>query len=161
MRKMFIVYEEAVENSYKVISGMLGKRFTLEGLCIKDGGSRKEYSEKMLGCKADYICTLDMAGFQIDTLLGEPIYDILMAKQMHIIINEDILPLYGGNNFALNLFLYIPDDVEKWRNRYPHIPNMEAYKRFEVDENGNILNCEINEAILNLIADRTIQEAEG
>ena len=161
MRKAIIVYEEAIENSAKVISGMLKKRFILEGLCIKDGGSKKEYSEKLLKCKAGYICTLDMAGFQLDTLLGEPTYDILTAKQMHIIINEDILSLYGENDFALNLFLYIPDDVEKWRKRYPHIPNMESYKRFEADENGNILNSEINEAILNLIVDRTIQEAEG
>lgn len=161
MREMLIVYEEAIENNYKVISGMLEKRFILEELCIKDGGSRKEYSEKLLKCKADYICTLDMAGFQLDTLLGAPTYDILTAKQMHIIINEDILPLYGENDFALNLYIYIPDDVKKWGKRYPHIPNMEAYKRFEADENGNILNSEINKTILEFIVNRTIEEVEG
>lgn len=161
MRKAIIIYEEAIENSYRVISGMLEKKFILESLCIKDGGSKKEYSKKLLKCRADYICTLDMAGFQLDTLLGEPTYDILTAKQMHIIINEDILLLYGEHDFALNLFLYVPDNVEKWRGKYPHIPNIEAYKRFETDENGNILNSEMNESILNFIVERTIQEAEG
>lgn len=161
MHKMIIVYEEATKNSYKVISKMLEKRFSLESLCIKDEGAGKEYFEKLLKYKTDYICTLDMAGFQLDTLLGVPAYDILTAKQIHIIINEDILPFYGENDFALNLFLYVPDDIEKWRKKYPHIPNMEAYERFEAAENGEIFNSKFNESILNLIIDRTIREVEG
>ncbi len=159
MRRLMTVYDEAVEYKYGSVLDVLRKRFDVEVLCIKPSISTDEYNSRFSECCEDYVCSLDMAGFQMNTLLDYPSYDVMMEKQMHIIINETVFPQYAEDDFALNLFLYVPEDAEKWRNKYPHIPNIDAYERLEQDAEGNVLASEFNERVLNTVIDRFLREA--
>ena len=162
MRKTVIVYEE--NDKYERLLKLIDKNFTDRGfhtdiLCIKEGGPGNEYASWLKKSEADFICTLDLAGFQLNTLLDTPMYNILKAKQMHVLINEDVFPLYAEKEFALNLFLFVPEDAEKWRLKYPHILNMEAYASLEIDEDGFVIDSEFNRNAINQLVDRLMWDS--
>mgnify|MGYP001098343461 CR=1 FL=1 len=161
MRKMMVVYNAEIEHKYESIFEVLKKRFDVERLCIEDGTSLDEYNSRLSGSGADYISSLDMAGFQLNTLLDYPAYNIMREKQMHIIIDEAVFPQYAEADFAVHLFLYVPESAEKWRCRYPHIPNIDDYVRLEEDEEGTVLASGFNETALNAMIDRFLEEVEG
>ena len=160
MHRMLVVYNAKEEYKYRNILEILDKRFVTAKIRIRDGGFPNEYNEMFSKSSSEYICTLDMAGFQLNTLLDYPAYDVMPEKQMHIIIDEDIIPLYAEEDFGLHLFLYVPDDAQKWRSRYPHIPNIDSYKRLEADEIGVILDSDFNAEILHRLIDKFLNEVE-
>lgn len=165
MDKALIVYEENAENSCEQMIRMIEEAFSdrqikADRICIKENSARNDYLTGLTESMADYICTLDMAGFQLDTLLNMPVYNIIEAKQLHIVINEEVLPVYANNQFALNLFLFVPDDAEKWRKKYQHIPYIESYERLETDERGRISKSPKNGEILETLIKRLICESQ-
>lgn len=164
MSKVVIVYEEEVEESYKELRGQLAtlwqeRNLNIEEVCIVNGGSPKEYNDKLMAKDVKYICTLDMSGFQLGTLLEQPAYNICVAKQMHIILREEYFGLYADNEFALNLFFYVPGSAAYWKKKYPHVLHFSSYEDF-------ILNCKNeaqrlrNEKALKGIVEEFLKEVE-
>lgn len=163
MGKVVIVYNEEDEK-YSVLIKLVveefsSRNFETESLCIRNDDSKNKYTSFLQNAGADYICTLDMAGFWLDTLLEMPFYDILTAKQLHIIINQERLDSWRVKEFALNLFFVVPGAVREWKKEYPYILNIDGYPPFETDEENGILDSETNKEIVKLIIDKFFREA--
>ena len=136
MSKIMIVYEEGIPKTYFILINTIEEYFTKKGMtvekfCIENEMGPEKYWSKYADPEWAYICTLDMAGFQISTILGEPRYNIMSAKQIHIVINEDIFSLYRHMEFALNLYLFMPDTMRGSCLEDLFIPNLSYYKPFE------------------------------
>lgn len=139
MGKVMVVYEEGMPESYHLLIDRIKEYFEQGGYAttifyIEGVMEPEEYWEKFADLTWDYICTLDMAGFQISTVLGGPRYNIMPAKQIHIVINEDAFALYQDMNFALNLYLFVPETMRKYHLEELFIPNLAYYRPFELTE---------------------------
>lgn len=82
----------------------------------------------------DFICTLDMAGFDITTMTETFYYNICIAKQMHIIVHEKEWKKYESGEFALNMYFFFPGEQEKLRKRYEQILDLYGYEAFDGSE---------------------------
>lgn len=105
MGKVLVVYEKRMPERYHILMDIMKEYFEQAGLPVEifdmeDGIEQDTYQEKLADTSWEYICTLDMAGFQIGTILGSPRYNIMRAKQIHIVINEKSFSLYQNTEFA-------------------------------------------------------------
>ena len=137
MGKAIIVYNER-DDKYSVLTEYMEEEFSrrgieTEGLCIGSIDSKNRYAAFLKNAGADYLCTLDMRGVWLDTLLEVPLYNILTAKQLHIIINQESLTSYREKEFALNLFFAVPGAVSAYGKEYPYVLNIDEYPSFETD----------------------------
>lgn len=82
----------------------------------------------------NYICTIDMAGFDTDTMTETFYYNICIAKQMHIIVHEKEWKKYESGEFALNMYFFFPGEQEKLRKRYEQILDLYGYEAFDGSE---------------------------
>ena len=164
MGKAVIVYNER-DDKYSVLTEYVAEEFSrrgieTEGLCVGSIDSKNEYTAFLQNANADYLCTLDMAGAWLDTLLEVPVYNILTAKQLHIIINQESLAPYRDKEFALNLFFAVPGAVSAYGKEYPYILNIDEYPPFEMDERNVILDSDTNREIVKFVMDKFWGEAE-
>jgi len=164
MSKVLIIYEEEVEQSYKKLREQLASLWRERGLdteevCIVNGGNPKEYNDKILAQNVKYICTFDMSGFQLGTLLEQPAYNICVAKQMHIILREEYFGLYADGEFALNLFFYVPGSAAYWKKKYPHVLHFSGYDEFKLNSNNETQNMK-NKGTLEEIVEEFLREVE-
>lgn len=106
---------------------------------IDDNTSVTGFYDWIEECKPDYLCSLDMAGFSIDTLTGNRYYNICFAKQIHIITYKKIWEYYADEAFALNLYFFLPGDTEDLRKKHPNVPNMYGYQKFEKNNNDEVI----------------------
>lgn len=137
MGRVMVVNEEGMPETYGILRKIIKEYFekdgfTVEMFYIKDVMKPDEYWEKYEDPGWEYICTLDMAGFQISTILGGPRYNIMPAKQIHIVINEKIFAFYQDMEFALNLYMFVPDTMRGGCLEELFIPNLSYYKPFEL-----------------------------
>lgn len=166
MERVLLVYEGDTVEKYDllikhIVATYEEKGFTVEEISIENGTRTGLYAQKISKSNAKYVCVLDLAGFQIPTLTGNNLYTITTAKQLHILINEAVLSLYGQDDFALNLFLFVPGKLDKWTKKYPHIPNIEEYEKLERDASDRILLFEKNKQLIEYMIDYVIKETEG
>lgn len=143
MGKVLVVVEETVKSSCKSVLGSIREYFEnasyeVEEFCALDSMNPEECRVKLMQTKCEYICTLDLACFFLTTLLDSPIYNILSAKQIHIVIDAEKLKMFKRDDFALNLFVFMPDEGKQWEEEYTNIPNLFTYPPFDlqVDEGG-------------------------
>lgn len=166
MGKVLLVYGEEFEKPYRKLRAMLRKvfrekRLDMEELCMRAGVSSQDYTNHFGRGDITYLCSLNMAGFQIDTYLDAPAYVTLTAKQMHIVIEEALFELYAKKEIALNMFLYLPGKAEKWQRKYPHIPNLSTYPRLAVNSRGEPVNTPCNENAVRGILEDFLREVKG
>lgn len=76
----------------------------------------------------DYLATIDMVGFERTTLLEGSVYNLLHAKQLHLLTGdcgqyEELLQ----REYAINLFFFSDreETVRDWEKRYPGLPHLE------------------------------------
>lgn len=143
MGKVLVVVEEAVKSSHKSVLSFIREYFEsasydVEEFCALDSMNPEECRIKLMQTKCEYICTLDLACFFLTTLLDFPVYNILSAKQIHIVIDTEKLKIFKKDDFALNLFVFMPDEGKRWEEEYVNIPNLFTYPSFDLrtEENG-------------------------
>lgn len=139
MSKALIVFHRETQEKYRPVTDLIHEYFRgisceAEELCVHGGMSREECRVALVNAECDYICTLDLPCFQLSTLLDSVLYNILPAKQIHIVIDTEKLCEYRDVDFALNLFVCVPDTGRLWEREFPHIPNLILYPPFELQE---------------------------
>lgn len=137
MSKVLIVFNKKVESQYQSIIKLIKEycmelSYEAEKFCVTDSTRQEECRIRLSDNKYDYICTLDLPCFELTTLLGDTIYNILPAKQIHIVIDTKKLLAYKNLDFALNLFVFVPDTGKRYEEEYTHIPNLAVYPIFEL-----------------------------
>lgn len=162
MSKVLIVFKKEVELQYQPIIKLINEYFIelsyeVEEFCVTNNSRQEECRIKLLETKCDYICTLDLPCFELTTLLGYTIYNILPAKQIHIVIDTKKLLAYKKTDFALNLFVFVPDTEKRYEEEYTHIPNLAEYPIFEL---GNAQGEETNRKTIWYILDTVRGECE-
>ena len=154
MKTVTIIYETNVQNKAfkeKLVSAMeelfRERNLKVTRMEMIPGTDSRTYSAPLENNTPDFLCTLDMAGFQIGTLQEVPFYDICRAKQMHIVLDEGYFKLFADKPFALNLYMFIPGNTEKLRKVYPDVPNLFGYPGFS----GNSSDKSTLERIIDLV----------
>lgn len=141
MSKALIVFYKEIQDKYRPVIELIHEYFhdmpcEAEELCVHDRMTSEECRVALASAGCDYICTLDLPCFQLSTLLDSFLYNILPAKQIHIVIDTKKLFEYRGAGFALNLFVCVPDTGRHWGREFPNIPNLILYSPFELQEPG-------------------------
>ena len=162
MSKVLIVFEEKVRSRYQSIIELTKEYFMnlsyeVEIFCAADNTRQEECRIRLSETKYDYICTLDLPCFELTTLMGDTVYNILPAKQIHIIIDTKRLLAYKTINFALNLFVFVPDTGKCFEDEYANIPNLAVYPIFEM---GNAQGEETNRKTVRNILEGVRRECE-
>lgn len=149
MKKALVVYSEEEKGRYSELISMLqdvlmNASLPTEVISIKKGENSLVYTKRFSDESVLYICTIDMAGFQMNTLLETPVYNIMRAKQIHIIVDSLYIDIEQWKEWALNLYLCISEDEIKWREKCSHIPNVLTYSALECDSQKRVLKNNSN-----------------
>lgn len=139
MSKVLIIFYKEMQDKYRPVIELIYEYFhdilcEAEELCVYDGMTSEECRVALTSADCDYICTLDLPCFQLSTLLDSFLYNILPAKQIHIVIDTKKLLEYRSADFALNLFVCVPDMGRHWGREFPNIPNLILYPPFELQK---------------------------
>ncbi len=163
MNKAVIVYYGELLGRYQSILKMLQEIYAENGIDTELLGIDEEhqghYYHNLLKAYDDaYLCSLDMAGFQFGTLLGDSLYNILRSMQLHLVLEPEILKDYEGIEPALNAFLFVPEEkTEEWRKRNFRILNLSTYPPLKMD--GDVYpDNEHNRSILKRMVQMVINE---
>ena len=118
MNKILIVCNEYTKEKNNVLLDCLLQHSAWSGCMIdtlvvmKDCGETAGQATVSLAAiaasDADVIISIDMEGFQNKTLLENFQYNIMTAKQLHLILAKEKWEKYKDAEFAMNLFFYIP-----------------------------------------------------
>ncbi len=136
MRRVLILLEHKMYNRYQPLLRLIKEYFTAlsyetEEFCAGDGADQEACRIKLLETKCDYLCTLDLPCLGLTTLLGYPLYNLLPARQIHIVLDTKKLPSCRKMDLALNLFVFVPDTGKHYEEEYPRIPNLAVYPAFD------------------------------
>lgn len=79
----------------------------------------------------DVIVTIDFAGFEAETEMGNAYYNILPVRMAHLLIAKDIQYPKSLNrriNFSMFFYTIFPENTFELKKNYPHIENV-SYKK--------------------------------
>ncbi len=156
MTKGIIIYEKTDEGSIladyaKEILIRKGVQVAELEFCMKYGG---KIACQLSSNPVDIIISINWTGFQMSTMLENSLYNILPAKQLHIVGKKDLFNAHEKDDFALNLYIALPKYTEDMiqmdhTDTMPHIISHCEYER-----NGGVIipstkNEQIVERIIN------------
>ncbi|MBD5545503.1 MAG: hypothetical protein HDR01_14985 [Lachnospiraceae bacterium] len=141
MKKLVIVLEEKNQHLYDSLAGQIkeaAKELDMETVYFLQQDNEKSQTHgKLSEIDADYLVSFDMAGFEISTLTEGSAYNLLYAKQIHILFQNDWkYQRFLQQDLAMNLFLFVGDEYlfKKYKQEYPHILNLEAMQPLYLGE---------------------------
>lgn len=105
------------------------KGYQTEKISVRERPARGEdWFSAVRRQNPDYLATIDMVGFERTTLLEGSVYNLLHAKQLHLLTGdcgqyEELLQ----REYAINLFFFSDreETVRDWEKRYPGLPHLE------------------------------------
>ena len=131
--KVIIIYREqdadVKANIISALSGIWEERgYEPVSLPILEERPWENYRPLLKEQDISYLVTLDMAGFGWSTLLEGSVYNLLSAKQLHLLTEDQ--GQYGmllQKEYAINLFFFTdnPETFLGWESRYPLLPHLE------------------------------------
>lgn len=108
-----------------------------------------DYMKYLQETSAEIIITIDMAGFHLKTLQENSFYNVLTAKQLHFLSEENKLKKWEQEEFALNLYVAVPqrecNNVKLGRRE--NIPQVIYHPCYE-QKQGAITESVINKNII-------------
>lgn len=168
-KKTVIIYEkehsDVLADAITVTEQILKeKNHTVLRMPISQEKRGYEYFEELKKYDADYLISFAMAGFGWKTLSSQVSYNLLYAKQVHILIGD-----YAGyeeflqKEYAINLFFFADNNkwTRDWENRYPGIPYMEKIPPVYIGKNLSVMERQADRKIIRRIVDRVTEIVEG
>ncbi len=149
MKKMLLVYEEGAKREYEDILKQLREHEIwtslgveeVEELELKHVGSHGTELVKLSGCQADVIISFNMAGFQYKTLLDNYRYNIMPVRQLHLILKEEVWEQYKTSEFAMNVFVYVPDEKIDSIEAEKECHNRRYYGKQLLESKSDMVDC--------------------
>lgn len=114
------------------------KQYIVGKISISDRKPGHVYFEQLKEENPDYIISFAMAGFRWKTLASQVSYNLLYAKQIHVLIGDyDVYETFLQKEYAMNLFFFADHDkwTKEWEQRYAGIPYMRKVPTFFVGKN--------------------------
>lgn len=162
MKTNFLVCEYENKDQYEGLIRMIKDVMSEYDVETSEYFFEKRYvndlARKLMNLKDDFLVTIDMAGFQVSTFLGTHAYNMVSAKQIHIVLDDSKMEKYGTSEMALNLYLFVRDKMRDSVLMYSHIPNLHFYSGFELDDKGRIKVCLENSAVVRGIIGAVMNE---
>lgn len=168
-KKTVLVYEKAHEEVLQDLLSVTEQLWQAKGydilrLPVSSQRRNYEYVEELQRMDAEYLLSFAMAGFGWKTLTSQVSYNLLYAKQMHILIGD-----YGDyekflqKEYAINLFFFADNKkwTENWEERYPGIPFMERIPQLYIGKNLSALEKQEDNRIMQQIMDTVHSIVEG
>lgn len=164
MNKIVIVCAQERKEQYKELMRMIGLLVQREGydsdtVFIKEGDSTIVITDKLREEDVVFVITIDFAGFEMKTLLEDAVYNIVAAKQLHIVVDRDCLKNYIQNEFAINLYFAFPSNENIAKQKFAL--NILEYSMLERNENGVIADSEKNNRELEKLFDCFVKDVKG
>lgn len=133
-KKILIVYEVPILKQHQIVVNLLHLILEQQGYLIEELGisadeDSGEYHSRLKRDDVSYIIWIDFAGVFIETMMGGCFYNILRAKQICLVLNEELMGLCQTREFALNVYICPPETGVDWGKEYSHIPNIFSYPR--------------------------------
>ncbi len=108
-----------------------------------------DYMKYLQETSAEIIISIDMAGFHLKTLQENSFYNVLTAKQLHFLSEENKLKKWEQEEFALNLYVAVPQKEcnHAKMGRRKNIPQVIYHPCYE-QKQGAITESVINKNII-------------
>ncbi len=167
MKKIIIILEENNRQCFDALAAQAieaAKELYMEPVYfpLKERADIRTY-ERLRKMDADYLLSFDMAGFEMGTLTEDTAYNLLFAKQIHILLqNDQKYRTYLRQNLAMNLFLFVGDEYlfRQYKQEYSHILNLEAMPPLVHEEKLKKEQQEKNRKAIKWVMERVHQEIE-
>lgn len=167
MKKIIIIWEADnfnIERSLVRAAQEAGESLGMEVVLFpKQRSGGPDFYEYLKKEDADYLLSFDMAGFEKSTLQESSAYNILYAKQIHVLLkNDSKYRKFLGREQALNLFFFAAGEreVRKYREEYPHLLNLEEMPELAVSSQITEEKQRHNKEALQQIIEKVKKEAE-
>lgn len=167
MGKLLMVYNQGDKEKYKTLFELVvniwkseysrvkgtKENLQIEEIMIKNGIITNAVIRQLRASDVKYIFSFNMAGFEAKALLEDPLYNIVTAKQLHMITDRPLLEQYKNQDMALNLFFYVTGEREELQHTYQHVLNLEGLPETkwnnpqEVEDNRVVLEQMITSII--------------
>lgn len=144
--KIIIIHREkdtySKENIIRILRRVWEDRgYETVPMPIREEKSWGTYLPRLREQDVSWLVTVDMAGFGWSTLLEGCAYNLLPAKQLHLLTEDR--GQYDGflqKEYAINLFFFTdnPDTIQDWESRYPLLPHLELIS--EPENLGNVVD---------------------
>lgn len=127
------MYSETTESKerawiHEVSRAWERRRYQIVELPVKEERTSEDYLSVLREQDPDYLVTINMVGFHWTTLLEGSVYNLLHAKQLHL-LSEDRgqYEAFLQKEYAINLFFFTDnrETVKNWEKRYPRLPHLE------------------------------------
>lgn len=123
-----------------------------------------EYLEELKKVDADYLISFAMAGFAWKTLASQVAYNLLYAKQIHILIGDyDGYEQFLKKEYAINLFFFADNKrwLSGWEERFPGVPYLEQIPGLYIGKKLTPIERQTDKKIMETVIDKVIQMVEG
>lgn len=130
---MLILYRKQISNEKRELVRTVCRAWEKRGyqtaeLPIDEERASESYLSEVRKQNPEYLVTIDMVGFGWTTLLEGSVYNLLHAKQLHLLTGDcGQYDTFLRKEYAINLFFF-SDSMETVKNRekeYPLLPHLE------------------------------------
>lgn len=131
--KVIIIYREQDEGTkgsvIRALRQIWGDRgYETAALSVREELPWENYKSRLQAQENAYLVTVDMAGFGWTTLLEGSAYNLLPAKQLHLLTEDrGQYDMLLQKEYAINLFFFTDNSeiLKDWERRYPLLPHLE------------------------------------
>lgn len=168
MKKAVIIYDEENADILKEVVSITeqiwkDKEYEITKTCVSSEKKPHEYLDELRASGAAFVITYGMAGFQWSTLQEKVGYNIVKAKQIHIL--PGCLPIYDEylrKEYAINLFFYADNEeiIRQRKGTYAEIPYLKKMPILYMANKLTVKEKIRNVANLNRIFDEVLDFIE-
>ena len=168
-KKTFILYdiehEEVLEDFLAVLEQILKEKGHVAGrILVTPQKKGYQYLEELKKLDADYLISIAMAGFTWTTLTSQPAYNLLYAKQIHILLGDyNNYDEFLQQEYAMNLFFFAdhPKWLRNWEEKYPGIPYLEQIPTLYIGKALSRQERQTDYKIMEQVIEKVINMVEG
>lgn len=160
-----IEHEKVLQDLLEIIEQILkGEGHEVIRILVSRQKKGHEYLEELKKLDADYLISIAMAGFSWTTLASQVAYNLLYAKQIHILVGDyENYEEFLKKEYAMNLFFFTdhPKWFQNWEEKYPGIPYLEKIPTLYIGKNLSVAEKQADNKIMKQVINKVIDMAEG
>lgn len=168
-KKTILVYEKGHEEVLADLLSLTEQIWSEKGcnvirMSVSQEKKGHEYLAELKEQDADYLISFAMAGFSWKTLASQVSYNLLYAKQIHILIGDyDGYEEFLKKEYAISLFFFTDHKkwIADWEEKYPGIPFLKKIPSLYIGKNLSLMEKQTDKRIMTQIIDEVMDIVEG
>lgn len=167
-KKIAIIYEdvnkEILGEVIDITESILNKNNIVVEMMVNSREPRYKFQARLVEQDADYLITFAMAGFGGKTLIGHNSYNLVCAKQIHILIGDysHYHELLKGEH-GINMFFFADHGkwVNRWREEYKGVQFFEKIPPLYIGKKLTSNEKKADENTIRNLVDKVVELVEG